>query len=102
MRIEAELAETVGGADVRTALDRLADDGYVDDSTVLPLCEQALRDTTAFVRSTGLVSVPDEWDELVEIIVMPEIHRGVAVAYCDPPGPLETAKKVSGASRAWT
>ena len=22
---------------------------------------------------------------------MPEIHRGVAVAYCDPPGPLETA-----------
>ena len=20
---------------------------------------------------------------------MPEIHRGVAVAYCDPPGPLE-------------
>src|SRR4029450_3149861 len=24
-----------------------------------------------------------------EIIVMPEIHRGVAVAYCDPPGPLE-------------
>ncbi len=92
MRIEAELAETVGGADVRTALDRLADDGYVDDSTVLPLCEQALRDTTAFVRSTGLVSVPDEWDELVEIIVMPEIHRGVAVAYCDPPGPLETAQ----------
>ena len=22
---------------------------------------------------------------------MPEFHRGVAVAYCDPPGPLETA-----------
>ena len=22
---------------------------------------------------------------------MPEIDRGVAVAYCDPPGPLETA-----------
>jgi uncharacterized protein (DUF885 family) len=28
-------------------------------------------------------------DDPVEIIVMPEIHRGVAVAYCDPPGPLE-------------
>jgi len=25
----------------------------------------------------------------VEVIVMPEIHRGVAVAYCDPPGPLD-------------
>ena len=92
MRIEAELADAVGGADVRAVLDRLADDGYVDDSTVLPLCEQALRDTTAFVRGADLVSVPDEWDELVEIIEMPEIHRGVAVAYCDPPGPLETAQ----------
>jgi uncharacterized protein (DUF885 family) len=30
-------------------------------------------------------------DDPVEIIVMPEIHRGVAVAYCDPPGPLESA-----------
>ena len=25
----------------------------------------------------------------VEVIVMPEIHRGVAIAYCDPPGPLD-------------
>ena len=30
-------------------------------------------------------------DDPVEIIVMPEIHRGVAVAYCDPPGPLESS-----------
>src|SRR5207248_11167116 len=29
-------------------------------------------------------------DDPVEIIQMPEIRRGVAVAYCDPPGPLET------------
>jgi uncharacterized protein (DUF885 family) len=29
-------------------------------------------------------------DDPVEIIVMPEIHRGVSVAYCQPPGPLET------------
>jgi uncharacterized protein (DUF885 family) len=92
MRIEAEMADTLHGRDVRRVLDQLADDGYVDDTTVLPLCDQALRDTTDFVRSTGLVSVPDRWDELVEIIEMPEIHRGVAVAYCDPPGPLEPAQ----------
>ncbi len=36
--------------------------------------------------SSDLVTV---YDDPVKIIVMPEIHRGVAVAYCDPPGPLE-------------
>lgn len=30
-------------------------------------------------------------DDPVKIIVMPEIHRGVAVAYCEAPGPLETS-----------
>jgi uncharacterized protein (DUF885 family) len=91
MRIEAEIAEAAGGRDVRELLDELAADGHVDDTTVLPLCEQAMRDATEFARTNELVSVPAEWDELVEIIVMPEIHRGVAVAYCDPPGPLERA-----------
>lgn len=92
MRIEAEIADAVQGRDVREVLDELAADGYVDDTTVLPLCEQALRDSTDFVRAEGLVTVPDAWDELVDIIVMPEIHRCVAVAYCDPPGPLESAQ----------
>ena len=47
-----------------------------------------MAETTTFVRERDLVTVHDD---PVEIIVMPEIHRGVAVAYCDPPGPLETA-----------
>jgi uncharacterized protein (DUF885 family) len=34
------------------------------------------------------VTIPDT---RVRIIEMPEIHRGVAVAYCDAPGPLEQA-----------
>ncbi len=89
MRIEAEIADLAAGRDVRALLDAMADDGPVDDSTILPLCEQALLDTTEFVRANGLVSVPSDWADLVEVIVMPEIHRGVAVAYCDPPGPLE-------------
>src|SRR5439155_26461331 len=41
-----------------------------------------------FTRAEGIVTV---LDDPVEIIEMPEIRRGVAVAYCDAPGPLETA-----------
>jgi uncharacterized protein (DUF885 family) len=91
MRVEAEIADLVGGRDPRQVLDELAEDGYVDDSTVLGLCAQALEETTAFVRAQDIVSVPERWDDAVRIIEMPEIHRGVAVAYCDAPGPLEPA-----------
>jgi len=91
MRVEAEIADLVGGRDPRQVLDELADSGYVDDTTVLGLCAQALEETTAYVRAHELVGVPQRWDEGVRIIEMPEIHRGVAVAYCDAPGPLETA-----------
>ncbi|MGH8891803.1 MAG: DUF885 domain-containing protein [Actinomycetes bacterium] len=99
-RVEQLIAETAArldGADdaggvargrVRRVLDRLASDGHVDNDTIVGLCQQALAETAAFVRAQDLVTVHDD---PVEIIVMPEIHRGVAVAYCDPPGPLETA-----------
>lgn len=60
----------------------------VTDEIVLPLCADAMQSTTEFVREHDLVTV---FDDPVSIIEMPEIHRGVAVAYCDPPGPLETA-----------
>ncbi|CAB5025783.1 unannotated protein [freshwater metagenome] len=73
---------------VRRALDAVAADGHVNNDTVLPMCRSAFEATTAFVRRHDLVTIHDD---PVEIVVMPEIHRGVAVAYCDPPGPLETA-----------
>ena len=91
MRIEAEIAEVTAGRDVRQVLDETAAAGPVDDSTVLPLCERALAEAADFARAHDLVTVPDNWDRMVQIIEMPEIHRGVAVAYCDPPGPLERA-----------
>jgi len=75
------------GVIVRRALDAVAAAGPVDDSTVLALCTAALATTTEFVREHDLVTIHDD---PVEIVVMPEIHRGVAVAYCDPPGALET------------
>jgi uncharacterized protein (DUF885 family) len=91
MRVEAEIAELTGGQDPREVLDEVAAQGQVDDSTVLRHCADALADATAFVAEHGLVTIPDHWDERVRIIEMPEIHRGVAVAYCDAPGPLERA-----------
>lgn len=93
--IEDRIAETAARLDsgdehgrVRRVLDRLASHGNVGNDTIVGLCERALVETTAFVRARDLVTVHDD---PVEIIVMPEIHRGVAVAYCDPPGPLETS-----------
>jgi uncharacterized protein (DUF885 family) len=95
-RIEDAIAATAARLDpggerdgqVRRVLDRLAGEGHVDNDTIVDLCRTAMAECTEFVRSADLVTVPDA---PVEIIVMPEIHRGVAVAYCDPPGPLESA-----------
>ncbi len=94
-RISDEIAEIAaridggrpGAGQVRAVLDALAAEAPTDD-TIVGLAEQTLVEATAFVREHDLVTIHDD---PVEIIVMPEIHRGVAVAYCDPPGPLETA-----------
>ena len=53
---------------------------------VVELATQTTKDATAFVRAKDLVSVPDA---PVKIILMPEFQRGVSVAYCDSPGPLD-------------
>jgi hypothetical protein len=73
---------------VRRALEAIAQASPVSDETVLGIVEDALGRATDFVRTHQLVSIPDVATEIIE---MPEIHRGVAVAYCDAPGPLETA-----------
>jgi uncharacterized protein (DUF885 family) len=87
----AELAASMGGAAVpgpsvvRQVLDQLAQD-VPDDATILGFCRDALAAQIAFVTDHRLVTV---YDDPVELIPMPEIDRGVAVAYCDSPGPLE-------------
>ncbi|GAB3360089.1 DUF885 domain-containing protein [Lysobacter tyrosinilyticus] len=53
---------------------------------VVDAAKQATADATAFVREKQLVSIPDS---PVQIILMPEFQRGVSVAYCDSPGPLD-------------
>lgn len=58
-----------------------------------PKRDEVVKDATAslesakqFVIAHDLVSVPET---PVKIIEMPEYQRGVAVAYCDSPGPLD-------------
>jgi uncharacterized protein (DUF885 family) len=88
-RVTEEITELAGslGGTPREVLDRLAADAP-DGGTILRFCADAFAAQTAFVREHDLVTVHED---PVSIIAMPEIDRGVAVAYCDPPGPLETA-----------
>ena len=53
---------------------------------VIATTTAALKQATDFVRQHGLVTVPDA---PVGVIEMPKFRQGVAVAYCDSPGPLE-------------
>jgi uncharacterized protein (DUF885 family) len=57
---------------------------------VVPAARKSLEITTEFVRRLDLATIPAD---PLEIIVMPEFQRGVAVAYCDSPGPLEVGLK---------
>jgi uncharacterized protein (DUF885 family) len=70
---------------------------------VLDTARATLVEATKFVREHDIVSVPDE---PLEIITMPEFQQGVALAYCDSPGPLEanleTFYAVSPIPAKWT
>ena len=68
----------------RAVLDKLAETRPTD-ATIVPNAETMLRQCTDFVRAKHLVTVPDE---PVQVLVMPEFQRGVAIAYCDAPGAL--------------
>jgi uncharacterized protein (DUF885 family) len=83
--LAAQIAGPAGPGVVRQVLDRLAGD-VPDDTTILEFCRGALAAQTAFVADRSLITV---YDDPIELIPMPEIDRGVAVAYCDSPGPLE-------------
>lgn len=73
---------------VQRALDDMADRWPVNNTTLWDGLARALQSTREFTRDAGIVTVPDVE---VELIDMPQFHRGVAVAYCDAPGPLEPA-----------
>jgi uncharacterized protein (DUF885 family) len=83
------LPDAPSDAQQQTAIERALELAYVDHPArdlVVPAAKQALVDATNFVREHNLVTVPSD---PVKVILMPEFQRGVAVAYCDSPGPLD-------------
>lgn len=57
---------------------------------IIQVARQYLAQATDFVREKNIVEVPDD---PIEIIIMPEFQRGIALAYCDSPGPLDKGQK---------
>ena len=101
MALEEQLAELAGrlapllGVDaaapgrVRAVMDAVAAAAPTTDSDVLAQCIDHLGELTELVLRHDLVSVPDEVGSSTRVIEMPEVKRGAAVAYCDPPGAME-------------
>jgi len=81
--------EALKQAVIRAALEE-AYQRLPDRDELVAVATAALEQTTAFVIENDLVSVPDD---PIEIVLMPEFQRGVAVAYCDSPGPLDVGQK---------
>ena len=57
---------------------------------IVAIARQYLQQASDFVVEKNIVTMPEE---PVEIIVMPEFQRGVALAYLSPPGPLDKGQK---------
>ena len=57
---------------------------------IVEVAAESLAQATDFVVERNIVTMPEE---PVEIIVMPEFQRGIALAYLDPPGPLDKGQK---------
>src|SRR5258707_10373017 len=59
---------------------------HPNDATVVDYAKKVVTEATEFVKQHDVVSVPNM---PLDVIAMPEFKRGVAIAYCDAPGPLE-------------
>ena len=88
-KFHPEVTDAAKLADVKyvnkAVLDYLAQSRPNND-TIVEKAKATLAAATEFTREHKLMTVPKE---PVKIIVMPEFQRGVAIAYCESPGPLE-------------
>ncbi len=57
---------------------------------IVKTAKRSLELATAFVSEKDLLTLPPD---PVEIIIMPEYKRGISLAYCDSPGPLDVGLK---------
>jgi uncharacterized protein (DUF885 family) len=87
---------------IRAVFDKLAET-HSDDATVVARAKEITAAATEFVRSHDLVTVPET---PLHVMELPEFQRGVAIAYCEPPGALEpngeTFYMVSPTPADWT
>ncbi|MFO7907972.1 MAG: DUF885 domain-containing protein [Pirellulaceae bacterium] len=74
---------------VRACLEMAYQDSPPADE-IVATARRSLKLTTDFVRENDLLTLPPE---PIEIIIMPEFQRGVSLAYCDSPGPLDAGLK---------
>ncbi|MBC7925692.1 MAG: DUF885 domain-containing protein [Bryobacteraceae bacterium] len=84
----SRLTKPVAGnrtATIRAVLDKLADQRPSGD-TILGLAQRDMVEATEYVRTHNIVSL---YESPLRILEMPEFQRGVAVASCASPGPLE-------------
>src|SRR5881396_3001313 len=70
-------------------VDKLAEQ-HPDDATVVDYAKKIITEATDFAKQHDLVTVPDV---PLDVIAMPEFKRGIAIAYCDAPGPLDKTGK---------
>jgi uncharacterized protein (DUF885 family) len=59
---------------------------HPSDATIVDYAKKVVTEATEFVKRHDVVSVPNM---PLDVVAMPEFKRGVAIAYCDAPGPLE-------------
>jgi uncharacterized protein (DUF885 family) len=89
--------ETIAAALELAYADRSEREALFDD------VRATLDDATNFAREKNLLTLPDA---PVKVIEMPKFQQGVAVAYCDSPGPLDrqldTFYAVSPIPASWT
>lgn len=100
------LPETPDDAQQQAAIEAALELAYAERPArdqVVATVEATLAEATRFTREKDLVTLPDA---PVKIILMPEFQRGVSVAYCDSPGPLDknldTFYAVSPIPEDWT
>lgn len=85
------------------ALERLAAD-RPDNATVITMATELVAETTRFVEQHDLVTLIED---PLEVIELPDFAKGIAAAYVDAPGALETANvptyyAISPAPSHWT
>lgn len=81
--------ESYKQAIIRAALEKAYQELPPRDA-IVDIARQYLQQASDFVVEKDIVTMPEE---PVEIIVMPEFQRGIALAYLSPPGPLDRDQK---------